>query len=364
MTGEDRRRRDRHGFLVDGQIDVALDDGWELARAAPGAPGTPPPPDMAWIAAIVPGTVGSTLGASGDDPDTLDGLDAWDWWYRCRFRHEPRTAAESVLRLEGLATAAEVWLNGQPGAHVEQHVPSSRDLARRSGVARERARARVPRAVADARRPQAAAALENAGRPPPGAPPLADNYLRTRGRFRTGPRTGRALAPRLARTPRPRCDRAGAPATRPGRRRRRARGLPRVARTGRFPRHVGARHRDRARRRGLPRALGGARCGRPGRVEWNDLRARRRAVVASHSRSAGPLRHRLDARRSPRRRRDRRGPDRFPGDRGDPAREVRPPRQRRDRLLPRRHTDARPPARRSPRAGSPRAPRPRPRCRA
>ena len=103
-----------------------LDAGWELTGTAPGAADTPGALDAlapAWRAALVPGTVGATLRRDGElRLDTPPDLDAGDWWYRCRFDAAPvRSSSRSVLRFGGLATLADVWLNGV-------HVLSSDDM--------------------------------------------------------------------------------------------------------------------------------------------------------------------------------------------------------------------------------------------
>ncbi|MEI7760730.1 MAG: glycoside hydrolase family 2 protein [Thermoleophilia bacterium] len=68
---------------------------------------------MAAIPATVPGTVALALLRAGLDPSGPS-LDERDWWFRCRFRMPPATSpvSETVLRLDGLATIADVWLNG------------------------------------------------------------------------------------------------------------------------------------------------------------------------------------------------------------------------------------------------------------
>jgi beta-mannosidase len=80
-------------------------DGWQMALAAPGEP----IPTHGWIAAPVPGTAAEALRNAGlwDDarPTPLHDKDVW---YRVRFSGTGRR----VLRVEGLATIAEVWLNG------------------------------------------------------------------------------------------------------------------------------------------------------------------------------------------------------------------------------------------------------------
>jgi beta-mannosidase len=67
-----------------------------------------------WIQAAVPGTVASALAAAGrwDFDHPLD-LDAFDWCYRTTFdTPEAPPGVPVVLHFDGLATAAEVWLNG------------------------------------------------------------------------------------------------------------------------------------------------------------------------------------------------------------------------------------------------------------
>ena len=89
-----------------------LDDGWHLARAAPGShPAPPGEGQLDWLPAVVPGTVAGALRAAGvAEPDDLD---AHDWWYRTRFTASPAVGDERVsLVFDGLATVAEVYLNG------------------------------------------------------------------------------------------------------------------------------------------------------------------------------------------------------------------------------------------------------------
>jgi beta-mannosidase len=67
-----------------------------------------------WFAAEVPGTVASALRARGQwNQQNPPDLEAQDWWYHSTFAAPERSAAESfVLCFDGLATLAEVWLNG------------------------------------------------------------------------------------------------------------------------------------------------------------------------------------------------------------------------------------------------------------
>ena len=94
---------------------VWLHEGWQLARSAPDACASPA--DLAaapltWRDAVVPGTVAAALGADADRPADYD---ADDWWYRVRFAAPaPVEGARYRLRFDGLATLAQVWLNGEP----------------------------------------------------------------------------------------------------------------------------------------------------------------------------------------------------------------------------------------------------------
>jgi beta-mannosidase len=108
------------GSVVGSVPTVWLHEGWRLARAAPGAlrhPGGLAALDAQWHDAIVPGTVAAAIhkdiGLPGD-------YDADDWWYQLPFAL-PSRSARHYLRLEGLATIAEVWLNGA-------HILSSRNM--------------------------------------------------------------------------------------------------------------------------------------------------------------------------------------------------------------------------------------------
>jgi beta-mannosidase len=82
-----------------------LIDGWQMALATPGAP----MPTHGWIAAPVPGTAAEALRKAGqwDDAQPTP-LHDKDVWYRARFAGDGRR----LLRFDGLATIAEVWLNG------------------------------------------------------------------------------------------------------------------------------------------------------------------------------------------------------------------------------------------------------------
>ena len=91
-----------------------LDSGWVLAPADPGSAETPRDLDslsLYWSEAVVPGTAALSI-PPNRYPDNFD--DA-DWWYRCRFGAvTPVEGGRFYLCFDGLATLAEVWLNGQP----------------------------------------------------------------------------------------------------------------------------------------------------------------------------------------------------------------------------------------------------------
>jgi len=87
-------------------------DNWECARTEAGAVESPDRlPGLDWFPAIVPGTFAAALRAAerwdGEPPLELDGCDIW---YRTRFSGG---GGEERLRFEGLATIADVWLNGE-----------------------------------------------------------------------------------------------------------------------------------------------------------------------------------------------------------------------------------------------------------
>jgi beta-mannosidase len=95
---------------------IYLESGWEMAAARPDSRLPTAPPDADWLPAVVPGTVAAALRAAR--AWSLDGpardFDAEAWWFKTTFgAHRPRPGERLVLGFDGLATLAEVWLNGQ-----------------------------------------------------------------------------------------------------------------------------------------------------------------------------------------------------------------------------------------------------------
>ena len=88
---------------------------WTCCAQAAGTSAEPVAVEGDWFAAEVPGTVASALRARGqwnhqNPPD----IDTQDWWYRTTFAAAARNVDEScVLCFDGLASLAEVWLNGE-----------------------------------------------------------------------------------------------------------------------------------------------------------------------------------------------------------------------------------------------------------
>lgn len=97
----------------------AIDEGWQYCGVKAGAAADPSQlaglaPE--WSAAVVPGTVASAeRAARGElDLERVPDYDALDWWYRCEFGvQRPAPGGASILCLDGLATLADVWLNGE-----------------------------------------------------------------------------------------------------------------------------------------------------------------------------------------------------------------------------------------------------------
>ena len=96
---------------VTGRHATPLVDGWQLAITAANAASNPAllPPTLDWMPAVVPGTAAEALRGAGKwDDDQPPALHDRDIWYRTRFVAN----GDRTLRFAGLATFAEVWLNG------------------------------------------------------------------------------------------------------------------------------------------------------------------------------------------------------------------------------------------------------------
>ena len=93
-----------------------LSDGWQVAGAEPDpSAGIVAPADLNWLPASVPGTAAGALADAGlyRAGDTYD-FDAQDWWFRTSFQADRAERGEELwLCLDGLATVAEVYLNGE-----------------------------------------------------------------------------------------------------------------------------------------------------------------------------------------------------------------------------------------------------------
>lgn len=93
---------------------LQITSGWRLYRTAPGAAINPTELDRNTCHhdVDVPGTVAaSILGEDGDPFHPGLDIDAFDWWYETEFAGD--AGADCALVFEGLATIAEVWLNGK-----------------------------------------------------------------------------------------------------------------------------------------------------------------------------------------------------------------------------------------------------------
>ena len=132
-----------------------LDDGWELARSAPGECADPAQTaGLNWVAAR-PGAGGGLTAAAADGVGDTD-YDAEDWWFRIRVDEPaPGGGEELVLALGGIATLAEVFVDGVLVLESESMF-AAHAVALRDGVAELSicCRAPAPR-LALRRRPRA-----------------------------------------------------------------------------------------------------------------------------------------------------------------------------------------------------------------
>ena len=68
---------------------------------------------LSWIPALVPGTAAHALRAAGAGDELLFALDEKEVWYRCAFAADGGAPGTRVLRLGGLATLCDVFVNGR-----------------------------------------------------------------------------------------------------------------------------------------------------------------------------------------------------------------------------------------------------------
>ena len=93
---------------------------WAVAACAPGAlqgPSVLAGASLDWVTTNDATTAAAALREAGQW--SLDSaprrFDAEDWWFKTSFSAGPAAASEQVwLCFDGLATLAEVWLNGEP----------------------------------------------------------------------------------------------------------------------------------------------------------------------------------------------------------------------------------------------------------
>ena len=103
---------------VSGHRRVSVSADWEFCPVVPDS--VPEPSGLRavsadWVPATVPCTVASALAKVGRW--SLDGpaqrFDEYDWWFRTEFEApESAVGSQTWLVLDGLATVADVWLNG------------------------------------------------------------------------------------------------------------------------------------------------------------------------------------------------------------------------------------------------------------
>ena len=93
-----------------------LEADWSIAASPPHAidgPAALGTAGLDWRPAIVPGTAAQALAAAGDwDFDRPRDFDASDWWYRASFSHDAAGCGDHHVVFDGLATLADIWLNG------------------------------------------------------------------------------------------------------------------------------------------------------------------------------------------------------------------------------------------------------------
>lgn len=108
--------------------DLLAGSRWECCPTKPAAAALPAELVASagcWWPVEIPGTAASALReAHGVDPDGWD-YDDLDWWFRTRFA---APTGSYLLRVEGLATIGDVWLNGEHQLHSENMFRSYQEL--------------------------------------------------------------------------------------------------------------------------------------------------------------------------------------------------------------------------------------------
>ncbi|CCD01944.1 protein of unknown function (plasmid) [Azospirillum baldaniorum] len=170
---------------VTGRSVTPLSAGWELCVTEPG--GTPAGD---WLPAPVPGTVAQALRAAGlyrlGEPLPLHDRDVW---YRVTLTGD----GPCTLRFHGLATVAEVWLDGKAHPGQRQHVPAPR---RARHAARDaRAAHRLPRPEPGAEGAEGAGPLAGPAGQAGGAARGEDHAAGAHARMVPARAGGRPLAP-------------------------------------------------------------------------------------------------------------------------------------------------------------------------
>ena len=92
---------------------LPLNSAWTLTSTPPSFiqhPNELSTHSLLWSNAVVPGTAAQAL----SQPEHVGKLDDSDWWYQCEFIGlDTKPEQEIYLRLDGLASIADVWLNDQ-----------------------------------------------------------------------------------------------------------------------------------------------------------------------------------------------------------------------------------------------------------
>jgi beta-mannosidase len=101
---------------VEGHELHELCDDWQAARCIPDAHADASAlAELSWIPACVPGTAAAALQEAGMwRPGDPHDFDTDDWWFRTSFNARPLAPGEEAhLCLDGIATVAEIYLNGE-----------------------------------------------------------------------------------------------------------------------------------------------------------------------------------------------------------------------------------------------------------